>query len=112
MDLTDTNQRVLLHRARAKVRAAVEAHLRSVSQHDARQIACREVLELISGYLDGALARRRPRRDRGPRAGCDGCTMVLEEFRETIAMTGELTEEQLTAAQRDTLLGAFRGWAG
>jgi len=29
LDLTDTNQRVLLHRARAKVRAAVEAHLRS-----------------------------------------------------------------------------------
>ena len=27
--LTDTNQRVLLHRARTKVRAAVEAHLRS-----------------------------------------------------------------------------------
>jgi len=29
--LTDTNQRVLLHRARAKVRAAIEDHLRSVS---------------------------------------------------------------------------------
>ena len=31
LELTDTNQRVLLHRARAKVRAAVDAHLRSVS---------------------------------------------------------------------------------
>jgi len=30
LELTDTNQRVLLHRARAKVRAAVEEHLRSV----------------------------------------------------------------------------------
>jgi RNA polymerase sigma-70 factor (ECF subfamily) len=30
LDLTDTNQRVLLHRARAKVREAVEEHLRSV----------------------------------------------------------------------------------
>jgi RNA polymerase sigma-70 factor (ECF subfamily) len=29
LDLTDTNQRVLLHRARTKVRAAVEEHLRS-----------------------------------------------------------------------------------
>ncbi len=32
LDLTETNQRVLLHRARAKVRRALEEHLRSVSQ--------------------------------------------------------------------------------
>jgi hypothetical protein len=37
---------------------------------------------------------------------------VLEEFRTTIAMTGMLTEEQITDAQRDTMLTAFRGWAG
>ena len=32
LDLTDTNQRVLLHRARARVRAAVETYLRSVAE--------------------------------------------------------------------------------
>jgi len=32
LDLSETNQRVLLHRARAKVRSAVEEHLRSVTQ--------------------------------------------------------------------------------
>ncbi len=45
-------------------------------------------------------------------SGCDGCTTVLEEFRTTIALTGTLTEEQITPAQRDTLVAAFRGWAG
>ena len=32
LDLTDTNQRVLLHRARASVRRALEDHFRSVSE--------------------------------------------------------------------------------
>ena len=44
-------------------------------------------------------------------AGCEGCTMVLDEFRQTIAMTGMLTEDQVTPAQRETLLAAFRGWS-
>jgi len=75
------------------------------------EIACRELLELISGYLDDALPADVRAAVQAHLAGCDGCATVLEEFRSTIAMTGKLTEEKVTPVQRDTLLAAFRGWA-
>jgi anti-sigma factor RsiW len=75
------------------------------------EIACREVLELITSYLDRALPAEVHRAVEAHLAGCDGCTTVLEEFRQTIAMTGRLSDEQLSPAQRDILLAAFRGWA-
>jgi len=74
-------------------------------------LVCREVVELISGYLDDALPADVRAAVDAHLAGCDGCTMVLEEFRQTIALTGMLTEEQVTREQRDILLAAFRGWA-
>lgn len=76
------------------------------------QIVCRELLELLSDYLDDALPGEVHTAVATHLAACDGCTTVLEEFRTTIAMTGTLTEEQITPAKRDLLLAAFRGWAG
>ena len=76
------------------------------------QIVCRDLLELISGYLDDALPHDVHAAVAAHLAGCDGCTTVLEEFRSTIEMTGMLTEEQITPGQRDTLLAAFRDWTG
>jgi len=76
-----------------------------------RDLVCREVVELLNGYLDGALPADVRAAVETHLAGCDGCTMVLEEFRQTIAMTGMLTEDQVTPAQRETLLAAFRGWS-
>jgi hypothetical protein len=74
-------------------------------------LVCREVVELISDYLEQALPADVHASVEQHLAGCDGCTTVLEEFRQTIAMTGRLTEEQVTPDQRDILLAAFRGWA-
>jgi anti-sigma factor RsiW len=76
-----------------------------------RDLVCREVVELLNGYLDKALPADVLAAVEAHLAGCDGCTMVLEEFRQTIAMTGMLTEDQVTPAQRETLLAAFRGWS-
>jgi anti-sigma factor RsiW len=75
------------------------------------QIVCRDLLELISSYLDDALPADVQAGVEAHLALCDGCSTVLEEFRMTIAMTGRLTEEQITPVQRDVLLAAFRGWA-
>jgi anti-sigma factor RsiW len=74
-------------------------------------IACQELLELISGYLDGALPRDTTAAIEAHLAACDDCTTVLEEFRRTIALTGQLREEQLVPADRELLLATFRDWA-
>jgi len=73
-------------------------------------ISCREVVELLSDYLDGALPEPERVRVDEHLAGCDGCTLVLDELRETIRLTGMLTVEHLNDAQRATLLDAFRDW--
>jgi anti-sigma factor RsiW len=68
-------------------------------------------VELINGFIDDSLPADARSAVAAHLTGCDGCSMVLEEFRQTIEMTGRLTEDQVTPAQRDTLLAAFRGWA-
>lgn len=73
-------------------------------------LTCREVVELLSDYLDGELPEPERVRVEEHLAGCDGCTMVLDELRETIRLTGMLTVEQVSETQRTTLLEAFRGW--
>jgi len=74
-------------------------------------IVCQELLELISGYLDGALPADTAAAIEAHLALCDGCTTVLEEFRRTIALTGQLREQQVAPADRDLLLATFRDWA-
>jgi anti-sigma factor RsiW len=73
-------------------------------------LTCRELVELVTDYLDGSLSRRdRARFDRHI-AGCPNCTAYLEQFRETIRLTGTLRVEDVDAAARDELLDTFRSW--
>jgi len=73
-------------------------------------ITCQDVVELLSAYLDGELDPTTLARVETHLAGCDDCTMVLEEFRETIRLSGGLTVEEVDETQRRTLLEAFRDW--
>ena len=41
---------------------------------------------------------------------CAGCRAYLEQMRETIRVTGELTPDSITPEAERTLLDAFRDW--
>jgi anti-sigma factor RsiW len=74
------------------------------------QLTCRQVVEIISDYLEDALPPDDRRRVEEHLAVCEGCTNYLEEMRETIRLTGMLTEEQVPDGQMRQLLNAFRTW--
>jgi len=73
-------------------------------------IVCREVVELVTDYLEGRLAPADQARFEAHLGVCPHCTRYLEQFRATIAATGRLREEDLPPAAKDALLNAFRDW--
>jgi anti-sigma factor RsiW len=76
----------------------------------AQGLTCHEVVELITDYLEDALPDDDRRRVEEHLAACDGCTHYLEQMRETIRLTGMLSEEQVPEEQKRKLLTAFRTW--
>ena len=71
---------------------------------------CRELVELVTDYLEGSMPEDQRARFDEHVSGCDGCTTYLEQFRITIRLTGMLSEEQIAPDARETLLDVFRDW--
>jgi anti-sigma factor RsiW len=76
----------------------------------AQSLTCREVIDVITDYLEDALSPQDRQRVEQHLAGCPGCTAYLEQLRESIRLTGMLTEEQIPDEQKQKLLEAFRDW--
>ena len=75
-----------------------------------KQMTCKEVVDLVTDYLEGSLsAEIRMQMDRHL-AVCDGCTAYLDQMRQTIRLTGHFREEYLSTEQRDELLRLFQDW--
>ena len=77
---------------------------------DTEALSCQELVELVTGYLEGALGERDLRAFEGQLADCDGCTEYLEQIRQTIAVVGTLRREDLPPDAERTLMRAFRDW--
>jgi anti-sigma factor RsiW len=74
------------------------------------EMACNELVEVVSDYLEGTLPEHDRLRFESHLRECPCCVEYVEQFRETIAATGELTLESIAPEHRAELLEAFRGW--
>lgn len=73
-------------------------------------MSCKELVELVTEYLEGMLPSPAQVRFRNHLAECPGCTEYLEQMRLTLRLTGRLEEASLQPKSRERLLKAFREW--
>ena len=71
---------------------------------------CREMVELVTEYLEGAMPPHERAIFEAHLAVCPGCTAYFEQMRQTIKLAGRLTEESLSPQARDDLMAVFRNW--
>ena len=80
---------------------------------DPDPLVCREFVELVTDYLEGALPATERVRFEAHLAECDGCESYLEGMRQTIGTLRTLREPpSLDPETRDALLQAFRELRG
>ncbi|MGH2715990.1 MAG: anti-sigma factor family protein [Thermoleophilaceae bacterium] len=73
-------------------------------------ITCQDVVELVRGYLDGALPVDEASLFEQHLNFCEGCVWYMDELRLTIATAARLREEDVPPDTREQLLTAFRDW--
>jgi anti-sigma factor RsiW len=69
---------------------------------------CREFVERVTSYLEGALAPEDERAFIDHLALCDGCERYLDQIRRTTQTLTDLPAEDLPGDARSALLNAFR----
>jgi anti-sigma factor RsiW len=73
-------------------------------------IACRELVELVTEYLEDAMQPAERARLEAHLADCDGCTTYVEQMRQTIAATAAVGPEIIPPEGLARLLRVYRGF--
>jgi anti-sigma factor RsiW len=80
------------------------------TSNKADEMACRELVEKVSAYLDGSLAPEDRRRFDEHLKECPWCVNYVEQMRETVAALGELSVDSIPPENRREIVDAFRDW--
>jgi anti-sigma factor RsiW len=74
-----------------------------------RDVACRELVELLTDYLEGALRPDEVAAIDAHLDDCDACRTYLDQLRATITALGSVPVETVSDRTTDAVLAAFRG---
>jgi anti-sigma factor RsiW len=73
-------------------------------------LTCRELVELVTEYFEGALSPRDRSRFEEHIMSCPPCRAYLEQMQRTIQLLGSIPEETVSTDSEEALISAFRGW--
>jgi predicted anti-sigma-YlaC factor YlaD len=73
-------------------------------------LTCKEVVELVTDYLEGALSTEDRLDFERHLVWCSWCRDYLDHVRTTIELTGKPDEIEPPSPLREQLLEAFRDW--
>ena len=76
----------------------------------AEDLECREVVEVVTDYLEGAMPPGERLRFDHHLAVCEGCQDYLEQMRTVIRVVGRPAVDAVPAETMPGLLRAFRDW--
>ena len=76
----------------------------------AASLSCQEIVELVTEYLEGALATEKRLAFERHVAICPPCRGYLSQLRRVSTLAGTLNEDDVPAHLRASLLDAFRDW--
>jgi hypothetical protein len=75
-----------------------------------RELTCKELVELVTDYLECTMPADTRTRFEAHLAGCPFCQIYLDQMRQTIRTAGRLRDESIPPAGLDALLAHFRRW--
>jgi anti-sigma factor RsiW len=73
-------------------------------------MTCKELVELVTAYLEGVLDADTRTRFEAHLTKCRGCRNYLDQFRITVRTVGRIKDDDLDPGFRNRLLDAFRDW--
>jgi anti-sigma factor RsiW len=76
------------------------------------EMACRELVEVVTAYLDDALEPDDRARLEHHLTACDGCHTYVEQMRQTILATAAIGPEVIPAEGLERLIRVYREYRG